>query len=76
MTYESFGGLADLMQWIVKKMMAKKLVRGVGDWAKDLKLGAESLTREEDGARESGLKKNEHGKWTLIASGKKDMPTA
>lgn len=74
--YESFGGFLGLMPWMVKKMMAEKLRRGFGDWAKDLKMRAESLTQGEEGAGNSSLKKNEHGSWTLMASEMKDIPTA
>ena len=46
------------------------------NWSKDLKLRGGSLKQGEDGARESGSKKNDHEKWTLITSRKKDMPMA
>lgn len=74
--YELFGGFAGLMPWMVRKMMAEKLVREFGDWAKDLKLRAEGEVEGWKGAVESSLKKNEHGNPTLMASEKKDMPTA
>ena len=80
--YESFGGFAGLMPWMVKKTMARKLVRGFGHWAIDLKERAEGLVVDPmDGM--VAITKDKHGNWAFINrdgslrySGRKDTSVA